>query len=321
MKSVVSFAVLSALVALPASAQVTRGSLKKHEKENGEAKNIIFFVGDGMGVSTITAARVFSVGVEGKLVLDQIPFTALSQVYTTDHLTPDSAGTMTAMITGTNTNNGVIGLDSSTERNDFNNDGDGATLTTLLEMAKAAGKRIGVVSTARATHATPAACYAKVNDRNKENEIALQALPSDPTYNTALGSGIDVYVGGGRRHFVPSGVLDEEGSSGRRDDGRDLRDEFQAAGYTYVYDDHGWDALGPDDLPVLGLFNSSHMEYEYDRILDVAGEPSIEAMTRKAIELLDNPNGFVLMVESGRIDHAPPCRQRLALHGRDRGVR
>lgn len=285
-------------------AQPVRRARPQAAGTNGATKNVIFFVGDGMGVSTITAARIFSVGVDGQLVLDQMPFSALSRTATTDFITPDSAGTMTSMITGQNTNSGVIGLDASTERQDFNGDGDGARLQTLLELAKANGKKVGVVSTARITHATPAACYAHVNDRNFEEAIASQSCPTDPAYNADLGSGIDLLMGGGRRFFVPNGVIDEEGGTGRRNDGRDLRDEFRSAGYSYVWNESGFDALTPADMPVLGLFNNSHMEYEYDRILDIGGEPSIEDMTAKAIELLDNPNGFFLMVESGRIDHA-----------------
>jgi alkaline phosphatase len=296
-------------------------------RQHGRAKNVILFIGDGMGVSTVTATRVYSVGVDGKLVVDQFPYTALSRTYSSDAITPDSAPTMTAMMTGHNTNAGVIGLDESTEYDDFNKDGDGRRLRTLLEMAKARGMKTGVVSTARITHATPAATYAHINDRNDENAIALQALPGDATYNRALGDGVDLLFGGGRQFFVPNGVADEEGGGGSRSDGRDLRQEFQDAGYTYVHNQTGFNALRNDDLPVLGLFERSHMEYEYDRKNDTGGEPSLSDMTRKAIRLLSQGSrkpkqprgwpflgqwwngggrdeGFFLMVESGRIDHA-----------------
>ena len=277
----------------------------------GHARNVIFFVGDGMGVSTVTAARIFSVGVDGELVIDQFPSTALSRTSTTDHITPDSAGTMTSMMTGVNTNQGLIGFGPETERNDFNADGDGAPLWTVLEQAKQRGMQVGVVSTARTTHATPAATYAHVNDRNKENDIALQALPADPTYNTRLADGLDILWGGGRRHFCPSGTNDEEGDGCSRGDGRDLRQEFQAAGYSYVYNQAGFNALTVNDLPSLGLFERSHMEYEYDRPGDLGSEPSLSDMTVKAIQLLEQATakkskkkGYFLMVESGRIDHA-----------------
>jgi alkaline phosphatase len=285
------------LSALPLAAQTA-------QPETG-IKNVILFVGDGMGVSTVTATRIFSVGVDGKLALDQLPFTALSRTYSTDAITADSAPTMTAMVSGINTNNDVIGLDATTEPHDFNGDGDGAPTTTILELAKAAGKRVGVVSSARITHATPAACYAHINNRDLENAIALQSLPGDVTYNPMLLSGIDLLAGGGRRQYVPNTVIDEEGDKGSRTDGRDLRAEYQAQGYTYVWDETGWNGLGAADLPVLALFESSHMEYEYDRPLDLGGEPSLEDVTTRAIDLLSSsPEGYFLMVEAGRIDHA-----------------
>jgi alkaline phosphatase len=272
---------------------------------SAKARNVIFFVGDGMGVSTVTATRIFSVGVAGQLQLDQFPFTALSRTYSEDSITADSAPTMTAMITGQNTNSSVLSLDATTEPLDFNHDGDGAKLPTLIELAKAAGKKVGVLSTARITHATPAACYAHINNRDNENAIALQPLPTDATYNTALGSGLDLFAGGGRQFFVPNTLIDEEGVKGSRTDGRDLRVEYQAAGYTYVWETAGWSGLTAADLPVIGLFEASHMEWEYDRPLDAGGEPSLTELTTSAIDLLSgNEEGYVLVVEGGRIDHA-----------------
>jgi alkaline phosphatase len=272
------------------------------------AKNVILFVGDGMGVSTVSATRVMSVGVDGDLVLDQMPYTALSRTADADHITADSASTMTSMMTGVNTNSGVIGFGPATEFDDFNGDGDGAPVTTLLEQAKRQGMKVGVVSTARITHATPAACYSHSNNRDEELDIALQALPGDARYNPALGAGIDLMLGGGRQFFVPSGVVDEEGGTGSRSDGRDLRAEFQAAGYRYVWNDAQLENVNAKDLPLLGLFERSHMEYEYDRPSDTGGEPSLSEMTVKSIELLEGATrrsgGYFLMVESGRIDHA-----------------
>jgi alkaline phosphatase len=277
------------------------------------AKNVILFIGDGMGVSTVTATRVYSVGVAGQLTVDHFPYTALSRTYAADSITPDSAPTMTAMMTGRNTNGGVIGLDEKTEVRDFNHDGDGASVWTLLEQAKQRDMRVGVVSTARITHATPAATFAHINNRDNENAIALQALPGDATYNERLADGIDVLFGGGRQFFVPTTVVDEEGGTGSRTDGRDLRAEYAARGYKYVWNTAGFNALKSKSLPVLGLFERSHMEYEYDRATDAGGEPSLTDMTIKSIELLRGRDGsrrgrrdegFFLMVEGGRIDHA-----------------
>lgn len=274
-------------------------------QSNQRAKNVIFFVGDGMGVSTVTAARVFSVGVDGKLAMDEFPYTALSKTYSADTITPDSAPTMSSMVSGVNTNNGVIGFDDKTEYKDFLGNGDGAKTLTYFEQAKQLGKRVGVVSTARITHATPAACYAHINDRDNENAIALQPLPTDATYNAQLVGGLDLIAGGGRRHFVPNTVNDDEGSKGSRTDGRDLRVEYQAAGYSYVWNENDWTTLGQADLPVLALFENSHMEWEHDRPSDFGGEPSLADLTTKSIQLLSGtPEGFFLHVESGRIDHA-----------------
>jgi alkaline phosphatase len=304
---------LVAVGSVAAATVVAGGDDARDGRSPRRAKNVIFFVGDGMGVSTITATRVYSVGVDGNLTMDQFPYTALSRTYSADSITPDSAPTMTAMMTGQNTNAGVLGLDDTTEYADFNSDGDGARVRTLLEQAKRRDMKVGVVSTARITHATPAATYAHINDRNNENAIALQALPTDGTFNPALGDGVDLFLGGGRQFFVPSGTNDEEGGGGSRLDGRDLRAEFQAAGYTYVWNTTGFNVLNRQSLPVLGLFERGHMEYEYDRPTDGGGEPSLTDMTLKAIDLLSRgqrrrgskrDNGYFLSVESGRIDHA-----------------
>ena len=304
-------AAIVALVAAGSAAVVARGGFDDQDEDRRytgrKARNVIFFIGDGMGVSTVTAARVFSVGVDGQLVMDQFPHTALSRTYASDSITPDSAPTMSAMMTGVNTNQSVIGFGESTEAGDFNSDGDGEASWTLLELAKRRGMKVGAVSTATITHATPAATYAHINNRNNENDIALQALPTDASYNNRLGRGLDILMGGGRRFFVPNTVVDEEGARGARSDGRNLRAEFQSAGYNYVWNTAGFNAV--KTLPVLGLFESSHMEYEYDRPSDLGGEPSLKDLTVKAIQLLQGAtrrgsDGYFLHVEGGRIDHA-----------------
>jgi alkaline phosphatase len=296
------FALAAAVIAcLPQFALAAPGDGK-----GKRARNVIFFVGDGMGVSTVTATRVFAVGVDGNLTMDQMPYTALSRTYSADFITPDSAPTMSAMMSGVNTNSGVIGFGPEVEFNDFNGDGDGPRTVTLLELAEQAGMATGVISTARITHATPAACYSHINNRDNERAIALQALPSDATYNAMLGDGVEILMGGGRQFFVPSGTQDEEGEGGSRTDGRDLRQEFQDAGYNYIWNQAQFDAINGDALPLLALFERSHMEYEFDRPNDLGGEPSLSEMTARAIELLENHDseGYFLMVESGRIDHA-----------------
>ena len=302
----------------------------------GQAKNVILFVGDGMGISTVTAARILDGqmkgmdGEENQLSFDRFPFAGLSKTYNVDAQTPDSAGTMTAMMSGVKTDVGVIGVDEDIERGDCGTVS-GNELVTALEIAEIAGKSTGIVSTARITHATPAATYAKSADRNWEDvsdmpEEAVTAGCSDiadqlVNFESNLESrfsgvdvdGIEVVMGGGRRHFLPrdaafnspDAVSEVEGD---RTDGRDLTAEWQAmyANGVYVYDQAGFDGLDTETTErVFALFNESHMQYEADRGNDVAGEPSIAQMTQAAIGVLDNNDeGFFLMVESGRIDHA-----------------
>ena len=113
------------------------------------ARNVILFIGDGMGVSTVAATRVFSVGVAGQLAMDQFPYTALSRTYSADSITPDSAPTMSAMMTGVNTNQSVIGFDAKTEPNDFNQRWRWQSDMDAARPGEARGMKVGVVSTAR----------------------------------------------------------------------------------------------------------------------------------------------------------------------------
>ncbi|GAA4895835.1 alkaline phosphatase [Ferrimonas pelagia] len=307
-----------------------------YPSQAGNAKNVILFVGDGMGISTVTAARILEGQLRGKLgeehVLSfgQFPFTGLAKTYNVDAQTPDSAGTMTAMMTGAKTDVGVIGVDADIERGNCSTVA-GNELTTALELAEIAGKSTGVIATARITHATPAATYAKSADRNWEDvsdmpqhaidggceDIASQLVNFKANLETRIAGahvdGIEVMFGGGRRHFLPK---DESFNSadaisaveGDRTDGRDLTTEWQTLypNGQYVMDQAGFNAIDPATTErILGLFNESHMQYEADRFNDVAGEPSLTEMTSKAIDILDNnEKGFFLMVESGRIDHA-----------------
>ncbi|MEW9796516.1 alkaline phosphatase [Alteromonas sp. CYL-A6] len=302
----------------------------------GQAKNVILFVGDGMGISTVTAARIMEgqlnglQGEENQLSFDAFPFAGLSKTYNVDAQTPDSAGTMTAMMSGVKTDVGVIGVDEDIERGNCATVA-GNELVTALEIAEIAGKSTGIISTARITHATPAATYAKSADRNWEDisdmpeaavtagctDIADQLVNFEANLEARFDGldvdGIEVVMGGGRRHFLPKDAAYNSPDAvsaveGDRTDGRDLTAEWQAqySDGVYIYDQAGFDGLNTDTTGrVFALFNESHMQYEADRENDIAGEPSIADMTGKAIELLDNnEQGFFLMVESGRIDHA-----------------
>ena len=301
--------------------------------ESGKAKNVILFVGDGMGISTITAARILAGQLEGEmgedhqLSFETMPFSGFVKTYNVDAQTPDSAGTMTAMASGVKTDAGVLGIDEAVERGNCAS-GKGHELVTSLELAEIAGKATGIISTARITHATPAATYAKSAERNWEDisdmpesaatceDIASQLVNFEANLEARFSGvdvdGIDVVMGGGRRHFLPKDATFNSADAvsaveGDRTDNRDLTAEWktQYPNGTYVMDQTGFDAISDDATKVFGLFNESHMQYEADRANDVAGEPSLSQMTEKAINVLDNnEQGFFLTVESGRIDHA-----------------
>ena len=193
----------------------------------------------------------------------------------------------------------------------------GHDVKTLFEMAEEPGLATGVVSTARITHATPAAIYAHTPMRDWESDKELGDAAAqgckdiaDQLVNWPAGDGFEVALGGGRAYFLPETLADpeDEGKTGRRTDGRDLTAEWTEKGnnHVFVFDKAGFDAIDVASGPkVLGLFEMSHMEYEADRAKDAAGEPSIAEMTAKAIDRLQqDDDGFVLMVEGGRIDHA-----------------
>lgn len=287
-----------------------------------KAKNVILFVGDGMGVSTVTAPRILDgqmrgeSGEENQLSFEKFPYLALSKVYNTNSQVPDSAGTMTAMMTGVKTRIGILGVNQNVVRGQAATV-PGNTLTTLLEKAEMAGMATGVVSTARITHATPAATYSHSANRNWEDD---RDIPDDEKAAGAIdiaaqlvdfpyGDGIEVAMGGGRRSFLPREMADPEdpGRTGERTDGRNLTAEWQdqTPGSVFVWNKTQFDSLSPRYDRILGLFERSHLEYEADRENDRGGEPSLSEMTAKAIEVLSRKdNGFFLHVESGRIDHA-----------------
>ncbi|MGD2132627.1 MAG: alkaline phosphatase [Maricaulaceae bacterium] len=286
-----------------------------------QAKNVILFIGDGMGVSTVTAARIFAGQAQGldgesfELTMDTAPHTALSRTYSHDFQIADSAATATAMTTGAKTRSGVIGLSSAADRADCAS-AQGEGMTTLFELAEGAGLATGVVSTARITHATPASVYAHVPERNWESdaEVPEESRGQCPDIARQLiewpaGDGLEIALGGGRAFFLPETAEDPEhaGRMGSRTDDRDLAAEWAAKSDAHAF---VWSAeqLAAADIDggarVLGLFSPSHMAYEADRAGDEGGEPSVAEMTAAAItRLSQNPDGFVLMVEGGRIDH------------------
>ena len=273
------------------------------EPRTGPAKNVIVFIADGMDVTTTTAARILGgqmeggFGEENALTFEGLPHTALAKTYNTDAQVPDSAGTATAILSGHKTRAGVLNVDQTVARGDCEG-ARGHRLPTIADLAASLGKSTGVVTTTRLTHATPAAFYASSPDRDWETDadlpkgascrdIARQLLARRDALN------LRVALGGGRRAFTPDG---------KRRDGRDLLEAWAETGQV-LSDASGLNAADPAlPEPVLGLFADSHLDYEVDRTDE---QPSLAAMTRFAIEkLADAQDGYLLLVEGGRVDHA-----------------
>ncbi|XP_070542095.1 alkaline phosphatase, tissue-nonspecific isozyme-like [Ptychodera flava] len=292
-------------------------TLKLEKLNTNIAKNVIVFLGDGFGISTLTSARIYKGQLEGKtgeedsLTLETLPRSCLLKTYNTDHQVADSAGTATALLSGVKTKRGVIGVDDSVIKSNCSST-KAAEIDSIFDMALRQGKAAGIVSTARITHASPASVYAHSADREWEYsadegcvDIAAQLVERATDFKVVLG--------GGRRAFMTNATEDPEDSSlkGRRTDGRDLISEWKgnlSDGFSaeYVWNKTHFDAVDPKSTDYLfGLFEYGHMEYESNRVNDTAGEPSLAEMVEKSIRMLSkNHKGFFLFVEGGRIDHA-----------------
>ncbi|KPF63916.1 alkaline phosphatase [Porphyrobacter sp. AAP60] len=275
-----------------------------------KAKNVILFIGDGMGISTITAARIYEAqkrgetGEENSLSFEKFPNVALVKTYNTNAQVPDSAGTATAMHSGLKTRIGVLGIGPDAEKG-VCTDALAHPLPLLGEEVKQRGLALGIVTTTRLTHATPASVVTRSADRDWEadsnipadqqgqgcKDIALQF--AETQFDVALGGGTSVFYG-----------KDKERAGRRSEAAADLPGAWAAKSGGTVVKTAAELAAAPMDKPVLGLFNPSHLTYMADRKPD-SPEPTLTDMTATAITRLSaDPDGFYLMVEGGRIDHA-----------------
>ncbi|MDO9522028.1 MAG: alkaline phosphatase [Pseudohongiella sp.] len=306
-----------------ASGQAELQRALQRTQNTRRAKNIILFVGDGMGISTVTAARIFagqlqgSAGEENFLSFEQFPAVALSKTYNTNQQTSDSAGTATAIMAGIKTRAGVIGVNQHADRANCQSSL-GTEVPSLMQQAAERGLATGFVTTTRVTHATPAATYAHSPERDWENDSALpeEALQhgckdiAQQLIEFSYGNGINVALGGGIEQFLPESKTDPvTGGSGLRKDERDLTLEWtdRYNNSAFIWNKEQLGAVNVDNTQhLLGLFSRSQMDYAYDRNTD-STEPDLPSMTETAIRLLQaqsGDSGFFLMVEAGRIDHA-----------------
>jgi alkaline phosphatase len=241
------------------------------------ARSVILLIGDGMGQAQRSAARLYSVGRDGKLAMDTLPVAGTARNWATESVVTDSAAAATALASGVKTFNKAIGVDVNEK-----------PVPTILELAKDAGKSTGLITTVWLSHATPAGFAAHNADRDDYVGIALNIFENN----------VDVLLGGGEDYMLPKGTAGCFPDDGDRTDGRNLIDEAVANGYKHVCtasDLSGVDASTTDRL--LGTFADYQMTRPY--------APSLAEMTDKALAVLDkNSSGFFLMVEGGQIDTA-----------------
>jgi alkaline phosphatase len=304
-----------------------RSAAVRQAVDDGAARNVILFIGDGMGDSEITAARNYAVGAAGRLAMDALPLTGAYTTYSVQELNPDlpdyvtdSAASGTGWATGHKTSNGRISTSAQTDQD----------LKTILEIARERGMRTGDVTTAELTDATPAVLASHVASRSCQGPADMAACRQD--LKSAGGKGsiaeqmlahdIDVLMGGGAARFDQQTM----------EDGRSPVQDALARGYRVIGGAAGLPLATPD-RKLLGLFNAGNMTTEWTGLEAMpypsnvgrpqlckednrpVGEPSLAEMTAKAIELLDRPtgSGFFLQVEGASIDkqdhNANPCGQ------------
>ncbi|EOD00152.1 alkaline phosphatase [Caldisalinibacter kiritimatiensis] len=255
-------------------------------------KYVFYFIGDGLGASQRQIAEFYKQHLTGdknaKLTMNTFPVAGMNTTYSADTLVTDSAAAGTALAAGHKTNNGMISVLPN-----------GKPVKTLVEAAEEKGMATGVITTTRLTHATAAVFASHNPDRNAENEIAEDYLDS----------GVEFFAGGGYRHFLPQGWDKyEPGIKSKRKDNKNLVADFIGNGYKVFYGEKGaewfrkYEPKGQEK--VFAPLTYSHMPYEIDRVNDNA-YPSLGEITEKGIDVLSKyENGFFLMVEGGRIDHA-----------------
>ena len=227
-------------------------------------RNVILFIGDGMGFEHVKAARLYQ---GAPLSFENFPNSAQVRTYSANNAVTDSAAGASAMATGSKVNNGVISVALP---------GNGGELETTLEFFKKQGKATGLITTTYLTHATPAGFGAHDVDRNNTTAIGTDLMTQTQP---------NVLFGGGANGLNPATAI--------------------AAGYQVATDTTGFNSLDPAGTKLCGLFGSGYMPYEEDYLPGGYPYPHLREMVAKALNALErNQNGFFLMVEAGRIDHA-----------------
>ncbi|XP_013109914.2 alkaline phosphatase [Stomoxys calcitrans] len=292
--------------------------------KNKRAKNIILFLGDGMSISTLTAARILKgqregrPGEESSLAMEQFPFAGLSKTYCTNGQTADSACSATAYLTGVKTNLLTIGVNGHVIFNNCTSSSNPAYhVESIAKWAQDAGKATGIVTTTTVTHASPSASYAHVANRNWESDydiLKTKAVTNGPCSDIAKqliqnepGNKFDVIMGGGFKKFIPNDIRDAFGVKGERRDSLNLVEEwlrYNSQGKLVTTIEELQDLDFVETQKLLGLFHSSHLEYHAKASTSHPAQPRLKDMTEAALKILQkNPQGYFAFIEGGRIDH------------------
>ncbi len=243
--------------------------------DGSRPRNVILLIGDGMGVNHVTLTRLMSVGPDGRLHMERMPFAGLMRTHSANRLVTDSGAASTALATGIKTDNGRIGTAP-----------DGTPYISILQKARDHGYRTAVVVNCTLSHATPAGFAAHVEHRRMEPEIARQMLANR----------VDILFGGGRNHFLPE-------PHGTRQDGLNLIDEAHDAGYQVIYNREQLREL--ESGPVLGLFaNGAMTTYAPEPMLDEKTRAAIDVLSSNAEDWFSPEPKFFMMVEGAQIDWA-----------------
>jgi alkaline phosphatase len=264
-----------------------------------KAKNVILFIGDGLTIAHRTAARIMSKGIKegrygGNLAIDDMPHMALISTASTDTIVTDSANSMSAYTTGHKSCNNALGVYCAKNKSNF----DHPKVETIGELVKRRrNMAVGVVTTTEIEDATPAGIVAHTRRRSDFNEIVDMFYALKP----------EVVMGGGSPNFLPKSK-----AGSQRKDELDYLAKFQEAGYAFATTDKEMKeaAAKPGTKRLLGLFNTKNLDGALDRRILKKGsvgefpdQPDLVDQTKTALSVLSkNPNGFILMVESGRID-------------------
>lgn len=294
------------------------------ETNNQIAKNIIFFLGDGMSVNTITAARSYiDKSMNVPLSFEKFPYTGMAKNYCIDKQTADSACSTTAYLCGVKAKFETIGVNGNVSKKNCTEAQMRENQTpSIAKWALDVGKDVGFVTTTSVTDASPVGLYGHTTERDWENDSDVIKDGCDPEKTPDIakqlirgevGSKLKVIMGGGRREFRPKTVEDEEifGAFGRRTGEVDLIEEWKTSkgnkGH-YIWNKKQLTEINPNTTDyLLGLFDYGGMKYNLEVIAE--GEerlqPSLHEMTAKAIDILSrDPEGFFLFVEGGLIDNA-----------------